>query len=117
MFTAPDLSLLHANGSSMGFDDAVERVGGAKEAVKMTRRDLWRNVRIPLLQSLPHYSEMTHDWLSVPAEGIPEYSSLIGVPIRGLPSAHEGNITFNIQTNYQALEVKHSLLCTHNEQR
>ena len=106
VFFAQDLVLLNANGSSNGFDAAVESAGGEEQVLKITRRDLWRNVRIPFLHLLPAYSDSNrNDWTEVPSNVLPQYSSLIGVPIRGFPSAQSGNTTFTVQSNYQVLAV------------
>jgi hypothetical protein len=105
VFSAQDINLLHANGSSNNFEDAVQRASGSAEAVRMTQRDLWRNVRIPFLHLLPGFGSENDEWIEIHPETIPAYSSLIGVPIRGFPSAASGNITFTIQTNYQTLDV------------
>ncbi|KAJ8110834.1 hypothetical protein OPT61_g6417 [Boeremia exigua] len=103
-FSAQDISLLQANGSSKDFSKAVQRAGGASEAARLTKRDLWRNVRIPLLHMLRDYEEETRDWVEVPPNMIPEYSSMIGVPVRGFPSTKAANTSFMIQTNYQTLK-------------
>jgi hypothetical protein len=105
-FSAQDIGLLQANGSSRDFSKAVQRAGGASEAVRLTKRDLWRNVRIPLLHMLPEYREETRNWVEVPSNMIPEYSSMIGVPVRGFPSTKAANTSFMIQTNYQTLKVR-----------
>ncbi|KAH7394396.1 hypothetical protein BKA66DRAFT_299245 [Pyrenochaeta sp. MPI-SDFR-AT-0127] len=104
VFSAQDVGLLHANGSSPNFESAVQRAGGAMEAVKSTRRDLWRNVRIPFLHSFSKGAETELGWVDVPSDTIPDYSSLIGVPVRGLPRVQRGNTTFMISSFYQTLE-------------
>ncbi|KAF1935284.1 hypothetical protein EJ02DRAFT_361858, partial [Clathrospora elynae] len=103
-FYGQDVSLLQANTSSPQFADAISRVGGPPEALKITRRDLWRNVRIPMLHTLPQFVQGASDWIIVPTDKIAEYSSLIGVPIRGFTPSLDGNTTLTISTNYQALE-------------
>jgi hypothetical protein len=105
-FSAQDTGLLHANGSSAQFDDAVQRAGGALEAARLTRRDLWRNVRIPFLHSLPSSPNSEFDWIDVPSDTVHDYASLIGIPVRGIPTAKRGNATFIIQPFYQILQVK-----------
>lgn len=105
-FSAQDIGLLQANGSSRDFSKTVQRAGGVSEAVRLTKRDLWRNVRIPLLHMLPEYQEETRNWVEVPSNMIPEYSSMIGVPVRGFPSTKAANTSFMIQTNYQTLKVR-----------
>jgi hypothetical protein len=106
VFSAQDISLLQTNGSSNGFSRAVQNAGGASEAVRVTKRDLWRNVRVPFLHRLPKYDKDTIDWIGVPSDIVLDYSSLIGVPIRGYPSIKAANTSFVIQTNYHTLEVR-----------
>jgi hypothetical protein len=105
VFSAQDMGLLHSNGTSTGFEQAVLGVGGQDEAVRITQRDLWRNVRIPFLHSLPKGEALSSDWAEVSPDLIPDHSSLIGVPIRGFPPALSGNMTFVSPTNYQTLKV------------
>jgi hypothetical protein len=104
-FSAQDTGLLHANGSSAQFDDAVQRVGGTLEAARLTRRDLWRNVRIPFLHSLSPSPSSEFDWIDVPSDTVHDYASLIGIPVRGIPTAKSGNTTFTIQSFYQTSQV------------
>jgi len=107
VFTAHDSTLSHANGSSEGFVNSVNQGGGDEQVVKSCRRDLWRNIRIPFLHSLPGYqSSNRFEWLDISQDFIPDTSSLIGVPIRGFPSTKSGNTTFTLQSNYQLLEVR-----------
>jgi len=107
VFSAQDVGLMQANVSgNTDFIASVARAGYITEALKMTQRDLWRNVRIPLLHSLPNHTEGSFDWTSVPRDQIPDYSSLIGMAIRGIPSVVEGKATFVVQTNYQTLKVR-----------
>ncbi|KAF2854192.1 hypothetical protein T440DRAFT_270335 [Plenodomus tracheiphilus IPT5] len=103
-FSAQDSGLLHANGSSALFDGAVQRVGGTLEAARLTRRDLWRNVRIPFLHSLSSSPNLESDWIDVPSDTVHAYASLIGIPVRGIPTAKRGNTTFIIQPFYQTLQ-------------
>ena len=104
-FASQDLGLHHANGSSDSFTAAVEQAGGVEEAVRMTQRDLWRNVRVPFIHSLPGYSAAQDDWISVQSNTIPDYSSLIGVPVRGFPALRSGNASSIIETSYQTVIV------------
>jgi hypothetical protein len=61
VFTAQDIGLDHSNGSSINFESAVLVVGGRVEVVRIARRDLWRNVRIRFLHSLPTYNASSFD--------------------------------------------------------
>jgi len=104
-FASQDLGLHHANGSSNGFAAVLEKAGGPEEAAIITRRDLWRNVRVPFLHSLPGYSAKQNDWISIQGNTIPDYSSLIGVPMRGFPALRSGNASAVIETSYQTVTV------------
>jgi hypothetical protein len=84
--------------------DAVERLGGMDEALRISKRDLWRNLRVPFLHSLPGYDDRVPDWIPVPVDATPQYSSAIGVPIRGLQQ-QSGNTSFVMQTNYETVDV------------
>lgn len=106
VFCSPDVALMHSNGTSIDFDDAVERAGGATQANKIAQMDIWHNVRVPFVHLLPEYdSDSPFSWTNVPADSVAPYSSLLGVPIRGVPAAKQGNSTMLIQTNYQTLSV------------
>jgi hypothetical protein len=87
VFTAQDVSLMQANSLTRQFDAAVRRFGGVAAASKMTKRDLWRNLRIPFLHRLPASGKTSSGWNTVPDDVISDYSSLIGIPIRGFPVA------------------------------
>jgi hypothetical protein len=106
VFSGADSGLVQANRSSEYYEVAVNRIGGAYEASRMTKRDLWRNIRIPFLHSLPGYDKTKTDWTTVPTSMISEYSSLIGIPVRNFPTTSRGNTTFKLQTNYQTVEVR-----------
>lgn len=102
----PDVQLIHSNGSSIGFQEAVARAGGDAVAIASTQSDLWRNVRIPFLHLLPGYhEERPFEWVDVPSDTIPPYESLVGIPIRGMRSTASGNTSMTISSNYQQLSV------------
>jgi hypothetical protein len=88
-FISQDLRLHHAN----------------RGAVRITQRDLWRNVRIPFIHSLPAYKSEQLEWISIQSNTIPDYSSLIGVPIRGFPARRSGNASSVVETSYQTVIV------------
>lgn len=56
-FSAPDVELMHSNGSSSDFQQAVNRAGGETLAIASARSDRWGNVRVPLLHLLPGYQQ------------------------------------------------------------
>jgi hypothetical protein len=106
-FSGQDIGLLQGDAVQTNqFIEAQNRIGGPSEAARVTQRDIWRNVRIPMLLSLAGYTTGSADWVNVPPLAIPHYSSLIGIPVRGLQVGTAGNATFMVQTNYQALQVR-----------
>jgi hypothetical protein len=51
-FSGQDIGLLQANAVRTNqFIEAQNRIGGPSEAARVTQRDIWRNVRIPILHS------------------------------------------------------------------
>lgn len=76
----------------------------ADETVKGSPTDIWGNVRIPMLES----SQAKPDdsgWYDLSLEGEIVYTSLIGVPIAGLPAIGNtiANATSSIDTSYWTL--------------
>ena len=64
--------------------------------------DLWGHVKIPDIESLPLYSQLSADeWITLDYGTNITYSSLIGLPIAGIPSS--GNASFDIATRYSKL--------------
>ncbi|KAJ4315974.1 hypothetical protein N0V84_008108 [Fusarium piperis] len=104
VFSTPDVLVSHADGSSDGFDDAVQRLGGKWQAARVGQQDRWRNVRVPFLQLLPHYnSEHPEDWVEVPTDQVVSYVSLIGIPIRGGSVFRAGNSTMMVRSHYMTV--------------
>jgi hypothetical protein len=68
--------------------------------------DVWGNVRIPYIFSLPGYDERRMDeWLAVPDDQIVNYTSLIGIPFGSRPDNVIGNISFVMNSSHHELEV------------
>ncbi|RMJ17774.1 hypothetical protein CDV36_002556 [Fusarium kuroshium] len=104
VFSTPDVLVCHANGSSDGFDAAVQTLGGKWQAARLGQRDLWRNVRVPFLELLPHYdSELPEAWVEVPTDQVVSYASFIGIPIRGGSTSRAGNSTMRVRSHYMTL--------------
>lgn len=105
-FLAPDVGLVHSNGSSNNFHLAVQRAGGDALAIQSTRTDLWGNVRVPMLHLLPGYQlSQPFEWVNISSDTIPPYDSLIGLPMRGMRSDVEGNGTTIISSYYHYFSV------------
>ncbi|WAO84925.1 Hypothetical protein NCS54_00215500 [Fusarium falciforme] len=112
-FYTSDTLISHANGSTDGFESAVAGLGGTSQAARMGQRDLWRNVRIPFLELLPGYDpDDPSAWVSVPADMVVPYASLIGIPIRGGSFNRTGNSTLTVHAHYQTLSCKGILNAT-----
>ncbi|KAH7149274.1 hypothetical protein B0J13DRAFT_551056 [Dactylonectria estremocensis] len=75
----------------------------APNTTKQSSLDSWGNIKVPVLELLPGYKGRTsRDWVSINriGDGADEitYSSLIGIPVAGVPSST--NSTFTIETSY-----------------
>ncbi|KAJ4168983.1 hypothetical protein NW754_010915 [Fusarium falciforme] len=104
VFSTPDVLLSHANGSSDSFDSAVQSLGGRWQAARIVQQDLWRNVRVPFLELLPHYdSDRPQAWVEVPTDRVVSYASFIGIPIRGGSTSRAGNSTMIVRSHYMTL--------------
>ncbi|KAH7121729.1 hypothetical protein B0J13DRAFT_512378 [Dactylonectria estremocensis] len=103
--SAPNALAQASNGSSPYFDTAVRQLGGAAVASVAARVDLWGNVRVPEITSLLGYrSQDPHRWIEVPSDQLVTYESLVGVPVRGMPSEAAGNLSFQLSAAYLTLE-------------
>lgn len=103
---APSAAVLHSNGSSPSLGDAIDRLGGLKEAIRLSRYDVWNSIRIPFLEMLPEYDvKRPSDWVNISNSTLAPYSSLMGVPLRGLPVSEQGNLSLVLQTNYHTLHA------------
>lgn len=75
-------------------------------STKLGTQDPWGNVKIPSLQSVNSSSPDSNGWYTVPkdASSPEDYSSLVGLPIVGLPSRDSSS--FNLQYTYLALDCQ-----------
>ncbi|KAK7416466.1 hypothetical protein QQX98_005170 [Neonectria punicea] len=76
---------------------------GAPDSTKLSSLDTWGNIKVPYLEVLPDYKGPTSkDWVSINQHengtNAPTYSSLIGLPMAGIPE--NDNTTFTIETSY-----------------
>ncbi|KAL6363097.1 hypothetical protein LRP88_02501 [Fusarium phalaenopsidis] len=60
-------------------------------------QDIWGNIRVPMIERLTDNTSDT-SWIDVSNVTELEYSSLVGVPVAGLPN--QGNHTFNFSASY-----------------
>ena len=66
--------------------------------------DTWGNTKIPLIEAFEQTDRSDADgWFTVDAKN-KSYSSLVGVPIVGIPA--EGNSNFSLETNYMILDCE-----------
>ncbi|KAK8174775.1 hypothetical protein BC567DRAFT_296652 [Phyllosticta citribraziliensis] len=108
VLTDPGVSLLAAEASSPDVERklnaTIERIT-PKAATNGTRHDLWGNVRIPFLHALPGFDEKKpYDWVKVSLTKITQFSSLLGMPIRGINDTGAGNMTLQLSSCYHSLE-------------
>lgn len=96
---------LVAFGSSAA-DEAEDRLFSAAvtshDSFKTRPRDLWGNVKIPLLRADAH-SDNEGGWADVKPETNLDYSSLVGIPIT---DTEDGNTTLSIESDYLHLECE-----------
>jgi hypothetical protein len=59
--------------------------------------DSWNNVKIPKMELLDQNMKDSDGWIPIPSDGV-TYSSLLGVPVGGIPK--NANSTFNLRTYY-----------------
>jgi hypothetical protein len=60
--------------------------------------DFYGNVKIPDLYRLKDYNEDDAEWTAVRSDNNTAYSSLMGIPVSGVPTI--GKTTFTIETSY-----------------
>ncbi|KAF6842611.1 hypothetical protein CMUS01_02927 [Colletotrichum musicola] len=77
---------------------------GASSQVRNSTLDSWGNVKIPMMERLPGYKGPgSKDWVELgehPESAV--YSSLLGIPIAGLPG--KGESTFSLETSYMTMD-------------
>jgi hypothetical protein len=67
-----------------------------------SRRDLWGNVKIPVLSSIaPPNALMSSDWTNIAFGQNLSYSSLLGIPLSGL--TRNGRTNMTLETSYLTL--------------
>jgi hypothetical protein len=70
---------------------------------KLGPRDPWGNVKIPSLEFLNGTVPDSEGWMSVPQISHPEsYSSMVGLPVVGLPSVGKSN--FTMESTYLSVD-------------
>lgn len=100
-------SVIHANSSGPGFNEAVNTLGGAQAAAEAVQQDHWGNVRVPFIHLLQGYDAgKPQVWVDIPTDTVAPYQSLIGTPIRGLPQHVFGNTTAYINSTYHFFQVR-----------
>jgi hypothetical protein len=73
-----------------------------QSSTKSSRQDLWSNVKIPNIASLATTDALNSpNWINITAEQGLAYSSLLGIPISGLPL--DGRTTVMLESSYFTL--------------
>jgi hypothetical protein len=84
------------------FGPAINALYGAcllaPKSVRNSARDLWSNVKIPLLDELSSDESSSNPWITINYTPNTTYASLTGLMIAGLPS--EGISNFTLETQY-----------------
>ncbi|KPM44775.1 hypothetical protein AK830_g1767 [Neonectria ditissima] len=80
---------------------------GAPNVTTLSSLDTWGNIKVPMLDVLPDFQgSASKDWIPINTfengTDIPTYSSLIGIPVAGIPENQ--NSTFTLETSYLNLE-------------
>jgi len=76
--------------------------------IQTSPMDQWGNVKIPMFENLAQNFAVEEDgWILVPTFNV-SYTSLIGYPIKGIPTV--GNSTFNITTSYFVADCEQPML-------
>ena len=74
----------------------------APASIKAGNLDSWGNMKIPMLEELPQFSnDQAGSWYTVNEQNSTVYSSLLGVPMANVAS--HGNSTFGVETSYWKL--------------
>ena len=95
------------------FVDLISQLGGHHNSGLLSAADIWGNVRIPKLESLPEYTiDEPEKWLEVPwADMVVNYTSLIGIPFSALDLSMVSS-DIQMRTAYFDLSVSQNLITT-----
>jgi hypothetical protein len=99
-----DVSMLDGASDLGYFGPAINALYSASllapEKVKSSPRDLWSNVKIPMLDALSGDRDETDDnaWINIDSTQNLTYASLTGIMIAGLPK--EGTANFTFESSY-----------------
>lgn len=105
-FASIESSTQYVDTSSDGFQREVVRLGGTKSLSQSTVMDPWGNVRMPKLKSLKGYDiKSPEEWINVPLDELANYTSLVGVPVSGIPLSSTENLTFSLNTQVETFVV------------
>jgi hypothetical protein len=73
--------------------------------IKNSSTDNWGNLKIPMLEAIPGYSDtQPYEWFDIGSNQTVDpttYTALLGLPIANIPNS--GNGTFNLETSYWIL--------------
>lgn len=105
-FASSDSGTQYVARDSSSFSELLRKLGGQNSVAKSTAMDPWGNIRIPNLRQLPGWDATDPQrWVDVLAENVTNYSSLVGVPVGGIPTGSDENFTYVIASKYHYFEV------------
>jgi len=99
----PEAYTQYSNGTGAQFNAKSSFLEGQYGSLG---EDVWRNVRIPHIFSLPGYDDSRMDeWLAVPDDQIVNFTSLIGIPFGSRPRNLIGNTSFVMNSSHHEFQV------------
>ncbi|KAI1737133.1 hypothetical protein F4680DRAFT_460666 [Xylaria scruposa] len=111
LLKSPNTSTEYQFGNSEGISEAITTIAGpviasllAGSLLGTRNQDLWGNIRLPGIERIEN--KQTTGWMTVPEPNNLTFSSLIGIPVRIVPSA--GNTSFTLPGSYLALNFTNS---------
>lgn len=109
---SPEAGLQNMNGTLADFDDRAARL---RTQFSRFGADMWGNVRIPKLESLPGYDPShPENWVDVQYRSqLINYASLVGVRAERFPENITGNVSWTMGASYHQFSVFEALIYSH----
>jgi hypothetical protein len=103
--TAMDTFAEYIYGGPNGYSEASTKVRSPFTAsllsaslLKTRNQDLWENIRLPSIEGLSN--DGNPSWVNISFGAEVQYPSLVGVPVRNIPSSNAINATFILSGSY-----------------